>query len=60
MAWSGDGIWLSVRLSSTLQLYHAQTFQHLQDVDIQPYVEKLIGLSFFKIFIRIFYCFFLL
>ncbi len=47
MAWSGDGIWLSVRLSSTLQLYHAQTFQHLQDVDIQPYVEKLIGLSFF-------------
>ncbi|CAF0938159.1 unnamed protein product [Adineta ricciae] len=42
MTWSGDGVWLSVRLSSTLQLYHARTYQHLQDVDIQPYVEKMI------------------
>ncbi|CAF3932013.1 unnamed protein product [Adineta steineri] len=42
MTWSGVGVWLSVRLSSTLQLYHAQTFEHLQDVDIQPYVEKMI------------------
>ena len=47
MTWSGDGVWLSVRLSSTLQLYHARTYQHLQDVDIQPYVEKMIG-SFFR------------
>lgn len=43
MTWSGDGVWLSIRLSSTLQLYHAQTYQHLQDVDVQPYVEKMIG-----------------
>ncbi|CAF3435313.1 unnamed protein product [Rotaria sp. Silwood1] len=42
MTWSGDGVWLSIRLSSTLQLYHAQTYQHLQDVDVQPYVEKMI------------------
>ncbi|CAF1037580.1 unnamed protein product [Rotaria sp. Silwood1] len=42
ITWSGDGVWLSVRLSSTLQLYHAQTYQHLQDVDIQPYIEKMI------------------
>ncbi|UJR21922.1 hypothetical protein I4U23_024991 [Adineta vaga] len=42
MTWSGDGVWLSIRLSSTLQLYHAHTYQHLQDVDIQPYVEKMI------------------
>lgn len=42
MAWSSDGVWLSTRLSSTLQLYHAQTYQHLQDVDVQPYVEKMI------------------
>ncbi len=42
MTWAGDGVWLSVRLSSTLQLYHAQTFQHLQDIDIQPCVEKMI------------------
>ncbi|CAF3245587.1 unnamed protein product [Rotaria sp. Silwood2] len=25
ITWSGDGVWLSVRLSSTLQLYHAET-----------------------------------
>ncbi|CAF2094494.1 unnamed protein product [Rotaria magnacalcarata] len=43
MTWSGDGVWLSIRLSSTLQLYHAQTYQHLQDVDVQPYVEKMIS-----------------
>ncbi|CAF1328704.1 unnamed protein product [Rotaria sordida] len=42
ITWSGDGVWLSIRLSSTLQLYHAQTYQHLQDVDIQPYIEKMI------------------
>ncbi|CAF3662271.1 unnamed protein product [Adineta steineri] len=43
MTWSGDGVWLSIRLSSTLQLYHAQSYQHLQDVDVQPYVEKMIA-----------------
>ncbi|CAF4127988.1 unnamed protein product, partial [Rotaria sp. Silwood2] len=42
MTWSGDGVWMSIRLSSTLQLYHAHTYQHLQDVDVQPYVEKMI------------------
>ena len=42
MTWSSDGVWLSTRLSSTLQLYHAQNYQHLQDVDVQPYVEKMI------------------
>ena len=43
MTWSGDGVWLSIRSSGTLQLYHAQNYQHLQDVDVQPYVEKMIG-----------------
>jgi hypothetical protein len=47
MTWSGDGVWLSIRLSSTLQLYHAQSYQHLQDVDIQPYVQKMIGKEIF-------------
>jgi len=42
MTWSSDGVWLSTRLSSTLQLYHAHNYQHLQDVDVQPYVEKMI------------------
>ena len=28
---------------STLRLYHAHTHQHLQDVDIEPYVSKMLG-----------------
>ncbi|KAF1374248.1 hypothetical protein PFLUV_G00247940 [Perca fluviatilis] len=43
LAWDGDGIWVSIRLDSTLRLYHAHTFQHLQDVDIEPYVSKMLG-----------------
>lgn len=39
----GDGVWLSVRLDSTIRLYHAQTHQHLQDVDIEPFVVKMLG-----------------
>ncbi|XP_066147716.1 JNK-interacting protein 3 isoform X2 [Euwallacea fornicatus] len=43
MAWLGDGVWVSIRLDSTLRLYHAYTYQHLQDVDIEPYVSKMLG-----------------
>ena len=43
MTWFGEGVWLSVRLSSTLQLYHANTYQHLQDLNLQPYIERMIG-----------------
>uniref|UniRef100_A0A8C1FL88 C-Jun-amino-terminal kinase-interacting protein 4 n=1 Tax=Cyprinus carpio carpio TaxID=630221 RepID=A0A8C1FL88_CYPCA len=43
LAWVGDGIWVSIRLDSTLRLFHAHTFQHLQDVDIEPYVSKMLG-----------------
>lgn len=35
---------MSIRLDSTLRLYHAHTYQHLQDVDIEPYVSKMLGL----------------
>lgn len=31
------------RLDSTLRLYHAHTYEHLQDVDIEPYVSKMLG-----------------
>jgi hypothetical protein len=58
MTWSDDGVWLSVRLSSTLQLYHTHTFEHLQDVDIQPYIEKMIR-SFSEVFIHSFISIFL-
>ncbi|KAM6897518.1 C-Jun-amino-terminal kinase-interacting protein 4 [Xenentodon cancila] len=43
LAWHGDGIWVSIRLDSTLRLFHAHTHQHLQDVDIEPYVSKMLG-----------------
>ncbi|KAI8495344.1 MAP-kinase scaffold [Branchiostoma belcheri] len=43
LAWVGDGVWVSIRLDSTLRLYHAHTHQHLQDVDIEPYVSKMLG-----------------
>ncbi|RCN48765.1 hypothetical protein ANCCAN_05227 [Ancylostoma caninum] len=43
--WIGAGVWLSIRLDSTLRLYHAHTFEHLQDVDIEPYVTKMLGTS---------------
>ncbi|CAI5445728.1 unnamed protein product [Caenorhabditis angaria] len=45
MQWVGAGVWLSIRLDSTLRLYHAHTFEHLQDVDIEPYVTKMLGTS---------------
>ena len=45
MAWVGDGVWVSIRLDSTLRLYHAHTHEHLQDVDIEPYVSKMLGKS---------------
>uniref|UniRef100_A0A8C4PXR5 Sperm associated antigen 9a n=1 Tax=Eptatretus burgeri TaxID=7764 RepID=A0A8C4PXR5_EPTBU len=43
LAWQGDGVWVSIRLDSTLRLYHAHTYQHLQDIDIEPYVSKMLG-----------------
>ena len=45
MAWIGDGVWVSIRLDSTLRLYHAHTLQHLQDVDVEPYVSKMLGMK---------------
>lgn len=43
MACLGVGVWISIRLDPTLRLYHAETYQHLQDVDIEPYVSKMLG-----------------
>ncbi|TRY83776.1 hypothetical protein DNTS_025261, partial [Danionella cerebrum] len=43
LACLGDGVWVSIRLDSTLRLFHAHTHQHLQDVDIEPYVSKMLG-----------------
>eukprot|EP00794_Sanderia_malayensis_P007144 gene7144-7949_t len=43
LACLGDGVWVSIRLDSTLRLYNAKTYHHLQDVDIEPYVSKMLG-----------------
>ncbi|KAK6101217.1 JNK/SAPK-associated protein-1 family protein [Brugia pahangi] len=43
MQWIGDGVWISVRFDSTLRLYHAYNHEHLQDIDIEPYVTKMLG-----------------
>ncbi|PIO29032.1 hypothetical protein AB205_0186170, partial [Aquarana catesbeiana] len=51
LAWIGDGVWVSIRLDSTLRLYHAHTYQHLQDVDIEPYVSKMLGKLQMKLYL---------
>ncbi|XP_067646405.1 JNK-interacting protein 3 isoform X3 [Eurosta solidaginis] len=43
MAATGAGVWVSIRLDSTLRLYSSYTFEHKQDVDIEPYVSKMLG-----------------
>lgn len=43
MVWVGNGVWISIRLDSTLRLYHSRTNQHLQDVDIEPYLSSMLG-----------------
>ena len=48
LAWIGDGVWVSIRLDSTLRLYNAHTYHHLQDIDIEPYVSKMLGKRFFS------------
>ncbi|KAL3116101.1 hypothetical protein niasHT_007401 [Heterodera trifolii] len=39
----GKGVWLSIRLDSCIRLFHSETFQHLQDVDVEPYISKMLG-----------------
>jgi len=46
MVWVGDGVWVSIRLDSTIRLYHAYNYNHLQDVDVQPFIIKMLGKTF--------------
>ncbi|XP_055383001.1 JNK-interacting protein 3 [Condylostylus longicornis] len=43
MTATGLGVWVSIRLDSTLRLYNALSYEHIQDVDIEPYVSKMLG-----------------
>lgn len=53
MVWVGDGVWVSIRLDSTIRLYHAYNYSHLQDVDVQPFIIKMLGkFSFINYFMN--------
>jgi hypothetical protein len=45
MAWANDGVWVSIRLDTTLRLYHARTRLFLQHLDIEPFITKMLGTS---------------
>ncbi|KAK9877071.1 hypothetical protein WA026_016100 [Henosepilachna vigintioctopunctata] len=41
MAHSGIGLWISLKHSSTVCLYHTETFKHLQDINIASNVTRV-------------------
>ena len=41
----GEGVWVSIRLDSTIRLFHSKTKQHLQYLDIEPFVTRMLGTS---------------
>ncbi|XP_048374118.1 C-Jun-amino-terminal kinase-interacting protein 4-like isoform X1 [Sphaerodactylus townsendi] len=45
MVAAGSGIWVSVRLDSVLRLLHAETGQPLQEVELGPYISRMLGPS---------------
>lgn len=45
MAHSGIGLWISLKHSSTICLYHTETFKHLQDINIASNVMRVTSSS---------------
>ncbi|KAK9397526.1 C-Jun-amino-terminal kinase-interacting protein 3-like [Crotalus adamanteus] len=45
MAAASGGIWVSVRLETTLRLLHAETGQPLQEVELEPFISRTFGPS---------------
>ncbi|XP_063233431.1 rho guanine nucleotide exchange factor 10-like protein [Bacillus rossius redtenbacheri] len=43
MAHSGIGLWISLKSSSTICLYHTETFKHLQDINVANNVLRAAG-----------------
>ncbi len=39
----GDGVWLSFKYDSILRLFHAATYTHIQDLDVAPSVQRVLG-----------------
>lgn len=42
IAQSGVGLWVSLKNSSTICLYHTETFRHLQDINIASNVSRVL------------------
>lgn len=41
MAHAGVGLWISLKSSSIICLYHTETFKHLQDINIAPHILRV-------------------
>jgi Rho guanine nucleotide exchange factor 10 len=41
MAHAGVGLWISLKHSSIICLYHTETFKHLQDINIAPHILRV-------------------
>ncbi len=42
MAQSGVGLWVALKNSATICLYHTETFRHLQDINIASNVSRVL------------------
>ncbi|OCT72955.1 hypothetical protein XELAEV_18035936mg [Xenopus laevis] len=45
LASAREGVWVSVRLDSILRLLDAQTGQPLQELELEPFIHKMLGSS---------------
>ena len=45
MAHAGVGLWVSLKNSSIICLYHTETFKHLQDINIAPHILRVTSSS---------------
>ncbi|XP_077106815.1 C-Jun-amino-terminal kinase-interacting protein 4-like isoform X5 [Ranitomeya variabilis] len=41
-----DGVWVSVRLDSILRLFHPETGQPLQELELEPFIQRMLGSSY--------------
>ncbi|KAM4651903.1 C-Jun-amino-terminal kinase-interacting protein 4-like [Discoglossus pictus] len=43
LAAAGEGVWVSVRLDSVLRLFHSETGQPLQELELEPFIQRMLG-----------------
>lgn len=42
-----NGVWVSVRMDSVLRLFHPETGQPLQELELEPFIQRMLGSSSF-------------